>query len=66
MRDKTNIELLAEAAGTDGVSVDDFYAYMPAHCYIFAPSREMWPASSVNSRVPPIPVADDKSIPASR
>jgi hypothetical protein len=26
----------------------------------------MWPASSVNSRVPPIPVADDKSIPASR
>jgi hypothetical protein len=40
----------------EGVSVDDFYAYMPMHAYIFAPSREMWPAASVNSRIPPIPM----------
>jgi hypothetical protein len=31
---------------------------MPAHSYIFIPAREMWPASSVNARVPPIPAVD--------
>jgi hypothetical protein len=36
-----------------GVSLDDFHAYMSMHTYIYAPSREMWPASSVNARVPP-------------
>ena len=34
MRDKTSIELLAEAAANNGVSVDDFHAYMPMHSYI--------------------------------
>jgi hypothetical protein len=33
-----------------GVSLDDFHAYMPMHSYIFVPSREMWPASSINQR----------------
>jgi hypothetical protein len=44
------------------VSLADFHAYMPAHSYIYAPSREMWPASSVNARVPPITIlgADGK------
>jgi Family of unknown function (DUF5906) len=49
------------AVGDDepaGVSLDDFYAYMPNHSYIFTPSREMWPATSVNSRIPPIQVGD--------
>lgn len=36
------------------VSTDDFYAYMPMHQYIFVPTRELWPASSVNARIPPI------------
>lgn len=35
-----------------GISLDDFHAHMPDHRYIFAPTRDMWPASSVNSRVP--------------
>ena len=67
MRDKTSsIEMLAaEAADTDGVSLDDFYAYMPMHCYIYAPSREMWPASSVNARIPPIPGPGGKGVAAS-
>jgi Family of unknown function (DUF5906) len=39
-----------------GVSVDDFHAYMPMHSYIFVPTRELWPAASVNARIPPIPV----------
>jgi hypothetical protein len=47
-----------------GVTVSDFYAYMPMHSYMFAPSREIWPAASVNSRIPPIPIGD-KKMPAS-
>jgi hypothetical protein len=39
-----------------GVELDDFHAYMPMHNYIFAPSGETWPASSVNSRIPPVPL----------
>jgi Family of unknown function (DUF5906) len=38
-----------------GVGLDDFYAYMPKHSYIYTPSREMWPAASVNPRIPPVP-----------
>ncbi len=43
---------------SEGVSLDDFFAYMPMHGYIFAPTREMWPASSVNARIPPIEVGE--------
>lgn len=32
------------------VQVSDFYGYMPQHHYIFVPSREPWPAVSVNAR----------------
>lgn len=42
----------------EGVSLDDFHAYMPAHSYIYAPTGEPWPAASVNSRIAPIPVCD--------
>src|SRR5262249_29305256 len=42
------------------VSIEDFYAYMPMHNYIFAPSRDIWPAASVNSRIPPQQIAGDK------
>lgn len=44
------------------VTCEDFYAYMPAHQYLFVPSREMWPAASVNSRIASIPGADGKDI----
>ena len=30
---------------------EDFYAYMPSHRYLFVPTQELWPASSVNGRV---------------
>jgi len=46
------------------ITVDDFAAYMPAHQYIFIPSRELWPGASVNARVPPVIGADGKSVPA--
>jgi hypothetical protein len=42
----------------EGVTIDDFRAYMPMHSYIYTPSRDMWPASSVNSRIPPVPLVD--------
>lgn len=44
-----------------GVTLDDFSAYMPQHFFIFTPTREPWPASSVNSQLPPMPDGlDDK------
>ena len=42
----------------EGISLDDFRAYMPQHNYIFTPSREPWPASSVNARLGKIPLFD--------
>ena len=41
------------------VSAEDFYAYMPMHNYIFTPTREVWPAGSVNARIPPVEVPND-------
>jgi hypothetical protein len=46
------------------VGIEDFRAYMPMHQFIFTPSRELWPASSVNARVAPLMVGD-KAIKAS-
>lgn len=34
------------------LSVEDFYAYMPGHAYLFLPTMEFWPAASVNGRLP--------------
>jgi hypothetical protein len=31
--------------------LDDFLAYLPDHKYIYRPTRELWPAASVNSRI---------------
>jgi hypothetical protein len=39
-----------------GVTLEDFYAYMPKHSYIFVPNGEPWPAASVNSRIPQVSV----------
>ena len=50
-----------EEQGLEGVSLNDFHAYMPQHSYIFAPTREMWVASSVNARVHPIPVLNARA-----
>lgn len=42
------------------IALTDFYAYMPEHRYIYTPSREMWPSSSVNARVKPVKVGVDE------
>ncbi len=54
-----------QQTGGPPVTLSDFFAYMPQHCYIFVPSREMWPASSVNARIAPIDVGAEKPIKAS-
>jgi hypothetical protein len=59
----TSNAALAHGVGFEcGVSIEDFHAYMPTHSYIFAATREMWPAASVNARVAPIIGADGKPI----
>jgi hypothetical protein len=47
-------ELRAEAERLRDISLDSFYAFMPAHNYIHVPTRLTWPASSVNARLAPI------------
>ena len=42
----------ATPAAEPRVSIHDFYAYMPMHEYIFVGTGELWPASSVNARIP--------------
>jgi hypothetical protein len=37
-------------APAGGVSLADFYAYLPQHAYLFVPSRQMWPGGSINAR----------------
>ena len=32
--------------------VEDFYAYAPTHTYLHIPTRELWPAASVDGRLP--------------
>ena len=46
-----------------GVSLEKFRAYMPMHNYIYEPTGEFWPASSVNSKLPPMPLLNDKGEP---
>ena len=46
----------AKYAPEGGVKLDDFRAYMRMHNYIFMPTRSMWPAASVDARLPPVPV----------
>jgi Family of unknown function (DUF5906) len=48
------------AAITDkNLNVNDFYCYMAMpNSFIFIPTREIWPASSVNARIPPIIISN--------
>ncbi len=47
-------------AKDNAVSLPDFYAYMPTHTYIFVPTMQPWPASSVDARIAPIRVGVDE------
>lgn len=45
-----------------GFNIKNFVAYLPQHQYIYLPTRDLWPASSVNT-LPPVPVKDIKGRP---
>jgi hypothetical protein len=49
-------EAEAKVPSDKGVSLHNFRSYMPLHNYIFMPTRDLWPSSSVNARVPPVPL----------
>lgn len=51
----------ADPSAPSGISLDDFYAHAPDHKFIYAPTRDLWPAASVDSRLP-WPVVEGKRI----
>jgi hypothetical protein len=53
---------LAEAP--EALALEDFYAFMPSHSYIFIPTRELWPPSSVNGRIAALEIDGKKIAPA--
>jgi hypothetical protein len=55
-RDRSDFGGAGTAAA--GVRLEDFYAYMPQHKYVFVPTRDVWPASSVNGRLPNVLLVD--------
>jgi hypothetical protein len=56
----------APSNDSGGVKFDDFVAYMPTHSFVYIPTREMWPGSSVDDRLPSIKFEDGKSMKASQ
>jgi hypothetical protein len=51
--------------GSDAVTLNDFWADMRSHRYIYDPTGDLWPASSVDARLPPVAIGD-KAIAASK
>ncbi|MHC2281043.1 hypothetical protein ACVME8_007686 [Bradyrhizobium diazoefficiens] len=49
----------------EAVSLNNFFADMKSRHFIFVPARELWPASSVDARIPPL-LEGGKSVPASK
>jgi hypothetical protein len=46
------------AAKPGPIHRDDFFAYMTSHTYIYTPTGDLWPRSSVNAVLKPIPLVD--------
>ena len=38
------------------IALWDFRAYLPHHNYMYLPTRELWPAASINACVPPVKI----------
>jgi hypothetical protein len=45
-----------------GIGLGDFYAHMPSHSYLFIPTRELWPATSLNGRLPAIAMGPKQKV----
>jgi hypothetical protein len=49
------------STGKRAVTLDDFYAYMPmVYKYVYVPTRDLWPKTSVNARIAPIEIGKDE------
>ena len=48
----TVTEFYSRSATKREASLDDFHAYMPDHRYIYIPTGDLWPGSSVDARCP--------------
>jgi hypothetical protein len=59
-------EIIEPCPEGSGVTLDDFVAYMPSHVYIFTPCREPWTGTSVNARLPSMPVLGKNGKPKRR
>ena len=46
-----NLEDQAREKLENTISLDDFLAHMPDHKYIFIPTRDLWPAISVDASI---------------
>lgn len=55
---------LTQEPEAQGLTLQDFYAYMPTHQYIAAHSAALWPRVSVNSQVPPLTDTGGNAVPA--
>jgi Bifunctional DNA primase/polymerase, N-terminal/Family of unknown function (DUF5906) len=57
---RNGVALPASPFIEEEVLLTDFVAYLPQHLYIYIPTRETWPAASVNGKIPSV----DKSLKA--
>jgi hypothetical protein len=53
----------APCAPESGVNLEDFVAYMPTHVYVFTPCREFWTGTSIDARLPRMPVLNKQGRP---
>jgi hypothetical protein len=42
--------------GAGWITLNDLHAYLPHHSYIYTPTGDLWPAITVNSQLPSMPV----------
>jgi hypothetical protein len=59
------VKSVAPSDQPDDIRIGDFVAFMPTHTYFFTPTRDTWPAASVNARIKPIQQENGKAIAAS-
>jgi hypothetical protein len=52
-----------EPPGAPAITLEDFYAVMPMHAYVYTRNCEIWPAASINSRLPCMEVGSDNGKP---
>jgi Family of unknown function (DUF5906) len=50
-------------AGKREIDKDDFVAFLPAHNYVFLPTREVWTSGGVDARLPRVPLFNKDGTP---